>query len=165
MTSYLPAFVTNSISRTNDSIRRMLGDASWGPLVALSRKTVTALFARIEDGTLILRETSTGRMELYGQNIVRESAPATTGALGPDDRHKTAGKVELVVHKDAFWVRLLLFADIGFAEAYMLGECECSDLNGFLKVCYDPVAMFPVTRLTAPSSISTIVSNWRMRQL
>ena len=43
-------------------------------------------------------------------------------------------KVELVVKKEAFWVRLFLFADMGFAESYMLGDFECSDLTGFFEV-------------------------------
>jgi cyclopropane-fatty-acyl-phospholipid synthase len=45
-------------------------------------------------------------------------------------------KVELVVKKEAFWVRLFLFADMGFAEAYMLGEVECEDLTSFFQVCW-----------------------------
>jgi cyclopropane-fatty-acyl-phospholipid synthase len=29
---------------------------------------------------------------------------------------------------------LFLFADMGFAESYMLGEFECSDLTSFFEV-------------------------------
>lgn len=57
---------------------------------------------------------------------------------------KKAGRVEkvdLVVKKEAFWVRLFLFADMGFAEAYMLGEVECADLTGFFSV-FLPRAFF-----------------------
>jgi cyclopropane-fatty-acyl-phospholipid synthase len=43
-------------------------------------------------------------------------------------------RVELVIKREAFWVRLLLFADMGFAESYMLGDFECSDLTGFFEV-------------------------------
>lgn len=35
---------------------------------------------------------------------------------------------------DLFWVRLLLFADMGFAESYMLGEVSCTDLTAFFKL-------------------------------
>lgn len=43
-------------------------------------------------------------------------------------------KVRLVVKKDTFWVRLFLFADMGFAESFMLGEVECVELTAFFKV-------------------------------
>ncbi len=43
-------------------------------------------------------------------------------------------RVELVVKKEAFWMRLFLFADMGFAEAYMLGDVECADLTAFFQV-------------------------------
>jgi cyclopropane-fatty-acyl-phospholipid synthase len=33
-----------------------------------------------------------------------------------------------------FWVRLLLFADMGFAESYMLGEVACPDITAFFKL-------------------------------
>ncbi|KAG9536153.1 cyclopropane-fatty-acyl-phospholipid synthase, partial [Aureobasidium melanogenum] len=42
--------------------------------------------------------------------------------------------VVLTVHKDVFWVRMLLFADMGFAESYMLGEVSCSDLTEFFRL-------------------------------
>ena len=43
-------------------------------------------------------------------------------------------RVEIVVKNEAFWVRLFLFADMGFAEAYMLGDFECEDLTSFFQV-------------------------------
>ena len=38
------------------------------------------------------------------------------------------------VHNDLFWVRLLLFADMGFAESYMLGEVACPDITEFFRL-------------------------------
>ena len=40
----------------------------------------------------------------------------------------------MTVKKEAFWVRMFLFADMGFAESYMLGEVECNNLTGFFEV-------------------------------
>ncbi|KAJ7781761.1 CFS1-like protein [Mycena maculata] len=37
-------------------------------------------------------------------------------------------KAELRVANDAFWLRLCLMSDLGFAEAYMYGDVECDDL-------------------------------------
>lgn len=46
----------------------------------------------------------------------------------------TIPRVELVIHSEAFWMRVFLFSDMGFAEAYMLGEIECSDLTAFFQL-------------------------------
>ena len=35
---------------------------------------------------------------------------------------------ELRVINDAFWVRLCMMGDLGFAEAYMFGDVQCEDL-------------------------------------
>ncbi|KAB2569302.1 Tuberculostearic acid methyltransferase UfaA1 [Lasiodiplodia theobromae] len=40
----------------------------------------------------------------------------------------------LRVHNDAFWVRMMLFADMGFAESYMLGEVSCPNLTAFFEL-------------------------------
>ncbi|KAJ6525285.1 CFS1-like protein [Mycena vulgaris] len=37
-------------------------------------------------------------------------------------------KAELRVANDAFWLRLCLMSDLGFAESYMYGDVECDDL-------------------------------------
>ncbi|KAI9070092.1 cyclopropane-fatty-acyl-phospholipid synthase [Trametes sanguinea] len=41
--------------------------------------------------------------------------------------------VTLKVTRDTFWTRLVLFSDLGLAEAYMLGEVEC-DVSALLKL-------------------------------
>ncbi|CAK7225207.1 hypothetical protein SBRCBS47491_005813 [Sporothrix bragantina] len=46
----------------------------------------------------------------------------------------TIPRVELVVCSEAFWMRVFLFSDMGFAEAYMLGEIDCSDLTSFFQL-------------------------------
>ena len=101
---------------------------------------MTSLFSQIEVGTLIVTDSTTGTTTRYGQKIAKEHKKTTNGVNGVNgSRHgKQAGevtKVELVVKKETFWVRLFLFADMGFAEAYMLGEVECADLTSFFQVC------------------------------
>ncbi|KAL1911348.1 hypothetical protein Sste5344_002728 [Sporothrix stenoceras] len=61
--------------------------------------------------------------------------------FAPDHTHDhkersatTIPRVELVVRSEAFWMRVFLFSDMGFAEAYMLGEIECSDLTSFFQL-------------------------------
>lgn len=41
---------------------------------------------------------------------------------------------EIRVIRDTFWIRLVTLGDLGFAEAYMAGDCEVSDLVQIFKV-------------------------------
>jgi len=134
MTSYLPTLVTKPIVYGTDLLRRALGSVSWGPALSISKATVTSLFARIENGSLMVVDEVTGTTEVYGEKIAKEMSVVINGVNGEYKERLGAGKVELIVHKESFWVRLFLFADMGFAEAYMLGEIECSDLTAFFQV-------------------------------
>lgn len=122
---------TQPFARGGDLIRSTLGSITWSPALAVSKAAVTALFSRIECGTLVIVDETSGRTTNYGHKLAREHSNMTNGVKGTSKR---PGKVELVVHKESFWVRLFLFADMGFAEAYMLGEIQCVDLTGFFQV-------------------------------
>ena len=58
------------------------------------------------------------------------------------DRRKELGlgdveekdKAEIRIIRDTFWLRLVTLGDLGFAEAYMAGDCEVSDLVQVFKV-------------------------------
>jgi cyclopropane-fatty-acyl-phospholipid synthase len=52
----------------------------------------------------------------------------------PDAKESTPG-AEIRVIRDTFWLRLVTLGDLGFAEAYMSGDCEVSDLVEVFKVC------------------------------
>ena len=139
MTSYLPAIVTKPLSYGTDLLRSTLGSISFGPVLSISQAAVISIFSNIEVGTLIVTDSTTGTTRSYGQKIAKEHKKTTSSVNGVNGRHgtKKAGnvrKVELLVKKETFWVRLFLFADMGFAEAYMLGEVECADLTGFFQV-------------------------------
>jgi cyclopropane-fatty-acyl-phospholipid synthase len=43
---------------------------------------------------------------------------------------------EIRVIRDSFWLRLVTLGDLGFAEAYMAGDCEVSDLVQIFKVSH-----------------------------
>lgn len=75
----------------------------WGPLLSISRSTVLSLLSRIQVGHLRLADVD-GRVSTYGHTeVVNGSSEKNVYSL-PD--------VELTVHKDVFWVRMLLFADM-----------------------------------------------------
>ncbi|TVY65611.1 Tuberculostearic acid methyltransferase UfaA1 [Lachnellula suecica] len=133
----MSSYFTQPLARGGDLIRSTLGSVSWGPALSVSKAAVTSLFSRIEKGTLVVIDETTGQTSSFGQKVAKEHSRTTNGVNGVNGTLKKrsgAGKVELVVRKEAFWVRLFLFADMGFAEAYMLGEVECEDLTGFFQL-------------------------------
>ncbi|KAG8807746.1 hypothetical protein FRC17_004282, partial [Serendipita sp. 399] len=43
-------------------------------------------------------------------------------------------RAHLTVVHDTFWIRLAMMSDLGFAEAFMYGDVECSDLNSLFML-------------------------------
>lgn len=107
--------LSNPIVSRFNALRSYAGSLAWGPLVQLSRSLTLSLLQRIQTGQLTIIDTDG---QAYHCGIVLPSTPSTT----------------LHVHNDLFWVRLLLFADMGFAESYMLSEISCGDLTAFFKL-------------------------------
>jgi cyclopropane-fatty-acyl-phospholipid synthase len=134
MSAYLPGLIKKPIAHGTDLLREALGSVSWSPALSLSKAAVTSLFARTEHGTLTVIDETTGKTEAYGQRIARESNKITNGIDCKPKHGSSIGKAELLVRKELFWVRLFLFADMGFAEAFMLGEIDCPDLTSFFQV-------------------------------
>lgn len=86
--------LSGALNDTFDAVRSYAGSFTWGPLVSLSRNAVLSLLSRIEEGQLVVTDT--------------DGTITICGAPKPSGRPRT----ELTVQKDAFWVRLLLFADM-----------------------------------------------------
>jgi cyclopropane-fatty-acyl-phospholipid synthase len=75
----------------------------WGPLLSVSRSAVLSLLSRIQVGHLKVVDAD-GKESTYGQKqVVNGKAEKSVYSLP---------NVELTVHKDVFWVRMLLFADM-----------------------------------------------------
>ncbi|MCJ1395389.1 hypothetical protein MMC18_008273 [Xylographa bjoerkii] len=109
--------LTSAITGTLDAVRGYAGSWTWGPVVDLSRSAVLSLLKRVEVGQIVVTDLN-GTVTICGSPKPKDGSPRT----------------ELKVLKEAFWVRLLLFADMGFAESYMLGEVSCPDLVAFFQV-------------------------------
>jgi len=101
------------------------GSYAWPPLLSLSRGTALALLKQIQIGSLQITDTD-GTLTICGS--------ARRAELEDEKNVYTAPHAELRVLNDLFWVRLLVFADMGFAESYMLGEVACPDITAFFKV-------------------------------
>ncbi|RSL84732.1 hypothetical protein CEP51_003739 [Fusarium floridanum] len=129
----LPPAISKPVSRGAEAVRGSIGSLTWGPALAIAKPAIQSVLSRIETGTLLLVDEPAETRYIYGQRL--------SGKLGsqPDDtglprRADTVPRVEIVVKDDAFWMRLFLFADMGFAEAYMLGDFECMDLTSFFQL-------------------------------
>lgn len=133
MSAYLPGLIKKPIAHGTNLLRGDLGSVSWPPVLSLSKATITSLFARIEHGTLIVIDEASGKTEVYGLRIAREHSKITNGINGKPKQGSSIDKVELLVRKESFWVMLFLFADMGFAEAFMLGEIDCPNLTSFSR--------------------------------
>lgn len=83
------------VSRTFDSLRSYVTSFTWDPFVKLSRSTVLGLLSRIVVGQLVVRD-SDGSVTICGNPGIKDGSPRT----------------ELRVLKEAFWVRVMLFADM-----------------------------------------------------
>ncbi|KAF1966193.1 cyclopropane-fatty-acyl-phospholipid synthase [Bimuria novae-zelandiae CBS 107.79] len=90
---------------------------AWDPLVSLCKNGTLAQLHSIRLGTLALYEGGFDKPTAFFGNESPEHPFAS-----------------LTVHNEKFWVRLALFADMGFAESYMLGEVTSPDLTKFFEL-------------------------------
>ncbi|TRM59535.1 CFS1-like protein [Schizophyllum amplum] len=66
--------------------------------------------------------------------------------------------VHLRVVDDTFWLRLLTSADLGFSEAYMIGDIEINSLQGAMKLWLDNQSSMEATLSSTVSRISSTLS-------
>lgn len=135
MAPSLPEFVVRPFTRCADIARGTLGSLTWDPALAVVKPAIDSVFSKIEVGTLLLVDKPAGTRQYYGQKLKSKATELTNGDYA-ERRADSIPRVEIIVNNDAFWMRLFLFADMGFAESYMLGEFECADLTAFFKVCH-----------------------------
>lgn len=127
MAPLLPELVARPLFQGTEAFRTAVGSLTWSPALRLARSAILSILSKIEKGTLTLNDEVSGVKTVYGQ--------ASAKGNGVQPRKATSlPNVELIVKKESFWVRVLLFADMGFSEAYMLGEIECSDLTAFFTL-------------------------------
>ncbi|KAL6710190.1 hypothetical protein ACN47E_009981 [Coniothyrium glycines] len=90
---------------------------AWAPLVGLCRNGTISQLQNLKIGKLVLFEGGSSKASaVFGND--KEGVPVAF----------------LDVHDEKFWVRLALFADMGFAESYMLGEFTSPDLTKFFEL-------------------------------
>ena len=102
------------------------GSYAWPPILSLSRAAILNLLKQVQVGSLQITDTD-GTLTICG-------SPRRASVEDSEKSVYTIPHAELRVLNDLFWVRLAVFADMGFAESYMLGEVECPDVTAFFKV-------------------------------
>ncbi|KAH7171517.1 Mycolic acid cyclopropane synthetase-domain-containing protein [Dactylonectria macrodidyma] len=129
----LPPLVSKPVSRGVEVIRGSIGSWTWGPALSIVKPAILSVLSRIETGTLLIVDEPGETRYVFGQKLSGKLG-SIVDENGLPRRADTTPRVEVVVKNDAFWMRLLLFADMGFAEAYMLGDFECKDLTSFFQL-------------------------------
>lgn len=134
--------LTEMAYRGTSHLRHKLGSLTWGPAVQFAKTMAQTTFASLQVGTLLLVDQVSAESFVYGDTLGVGSdelgnfvlCRRHTGEFEDERKATDLPDVELVVKDDAFWLRLLLFTDMGFAESYMLGEFECDDLTSFFQM-------------------------------
>ncbi|POW07859.1 hypothetical protein PSTT_07942 [Puccinia striiformis] len=84
-----------------------------------ARTTIISLLSKIEFGQIKL-------------NTKQESLVFGKSKVHPETDEELAVVIEVV--NDAFWLRMFLLSDIGFAEAYMVGDIQVDRLDSLFKI-------------------------------
>lgn len=111
---------TSSLLGLADAVTHRLASTltsmSYGPVVSAARAAILAMMNQsIKYGKLRI---------LTDQGVY---------TFPPDAKDDVEG-AEIRVIRDTFWLRLVTLGDLGFAEAYMSGDCEVSDLVKVFQV-------------------------------
>ncbi|KAM0255187.1 hypothetical protein ACHAQJ_006030 [Trichoderma viride] len=134
-----------------------LRSLTWNPTLRVAKSSILSVFSRIETGTLLLVDEPNQTRHEFGQKCPERRESVTANAQ-LQRRVDNVPQAKLVIKKAEFWMRLFLFGDMGFAEAYMLKDFECQDLTSFFQ-------LFIINRqqlnngTTWFSQLSSVVSN------
>ncbi|KAL2145662.1 hypothetical protein VTI28DRAFT_6537 [Corynascus sepedonium] len=114
--------LSHTLSGVTASLRDKLISLASGPANAIARPAVLGMLSSIEIGTLILVDEHYHERHVFGQPL--ESLDPRRGDL----------TVTLTITAPRFYTGLLLFADMGFAQSYLLHDATCSDLTAFFRL-------------------------------
>ncbi|EST10221.1 Mycolic acid cyclopropane synthase [Kalmanozyma brasiliensis GHG001] len=95
------------------------------PTAALARSTILSLFSKLTVGSLEIRHLD-GTTQRFGDPTLVKSKQHSASSTTPTS--SSIPHAVLEVKSDAFWTRMFFGADLGFAEAYMIGDVSTPDL-------------------------------------
>ncbi|SPC61319.1 related to cyclopropane-fatty-acyl-phospholipid synthase [Ustilago sp. UG-2017b] len=115
------------------------------PTAAIARSSILSLFFKLTVGQLELR-TQDGQVHRFGDPTLVKSKQHNHESSAASNKSKSAAaSAELannsskaphaiiIVRNESFWTRMFFGADLGFAEAYMIGDVDTPDL----AACFD----------------------------
>ncbi|KAK0191514.1 cyclopropane-fatty-acyl-phospholipid synthase [Armillaria mellea] len=112
---------------------------SW--IASFARQSIlSALTGTISSGYLIVDDAEGSHT--YGSN------------------NKGCNVVHIKVVNDNFWLRLMLSGDLGFSEAYMIGEIELPDLRAAMNLWLDNQSAMEDTLSSTYSRITSTLSSF-----
>ena len=117
--------VLSPLTNSANALASYAGSYALPPLLSVSRSAILSLLKNIQIGSLSIHDTD-GSVTICGSPRKLD--------IQDEKSVYSIPHAELRVLNDLFWVRLLLFADMGFAESYMLGEVACPDITAFFKL-------------------------------
>lgn len=110
--TYYHMAITDLITARLDSAKRLAGSVAWGPFVQLSRSAILSVFRNVELGQLRISDTD-GEEMMYGQQEGKFGGP----------------RAHLIIHKETFWVRMLLFADMVGSQFHSSTGCAGASVD------------------------------------
>ncbi|KAK0467771.1 cyclopropane-fatty-acyl-phospholipid synthase [Desarmillaria tabescens] len=82
------------------------------------------------------------------------------GSHAYGSNEKGCNLVHIKVRNDNFWLRLMLSGDLGFSEAYMIGEIELPDLRAAMNLWLDNQSAMEDTLSSTFSRITSTLSSF-----
>ncbi|KAK8865770.1 hypothetical protein IAR55_000917 [Kwoniella newhampshirensis] len=111
------------------SLTDNLTSAATSSLYSLSHFQPLIAGARLAIISMMSQSITYGRLRiLTADQGVYAFPPPGKESKGSEEQ------AEIRVIRDTFWLRLVTLGDLGFAEAYMAGDCEVSDLVRVFKI-------------------------------
>jgi cyclopropane-fatty-acyl-phospholipid synthase len=129
-----------------DTLLSSLSTISFPPAIAASRMAIISMMSvSITWGQLRILTADQGVFTFPVQKKGSEQV-----VVRPEDR------ADIRVIRNTFWFRLVVLADLGFAEAYMAGDCEVSDLVQVFKASHFELVMIEATTDGASPDLHSI---------
>ncbi|KIS70920.1 uncharacterized protein UMAG_11249 [Mycosarcoma maydis] len=136
------------------------------PTAAIARSSVLALFSKLTVGQLEVRLLD-GTVHRFGDPTLVKSKQhnhqeakskcAFSGSITGTAGSASAPHAILIVKCDTFWTRMFFGADLGFAEAYMIGDVDTPDLGAVFDLFI--LNRASLSNLESISVASTLISS------
>lgn len=137
-----------AVTVASTSLLSAITSPAYSTAVYLARQACLSLFSRLDSGQAsglieIHEKSKPDSPIVYGAPVskrawrLRQEKQEQEGQVceeAPASSYDKSPHARLDVKNDAFWIRLVLGNDLGFAEAYMSGEVSTPDLGACFKV-------------------------------